>query len=647
MLKFFRKYNKLILGVGFAFLMVVFLLPAGVSQLVGDPRGRPVFEYDGGVITQGDLNRASQELQFLSRMHPAFLSVLLNVERPEHWLLLTREAEAGGFVGGPDDGLNSLSQLAQTFADFELRQIYGSDFAQIFSQRQQVTQAMQNILGQQRAAAINDGQPAEAIDRILAKARGVVRLYTNYLNTQVLSQPELVLTAKDLIESVTLKYASIDASTLVDAETPAPGESEVQEQFAIYRDIEPGAGAHGFGYLREPAVQLEWMIVSRREIEDAITLDPIDVNVHWQRNQDRFGDDFNTAQPRVERELRDQQIERAFGIARQVIKGRLLQAQSNLPQSEDGVVIVPDDWETTRPTFEAIGERVAEEISNRLGLEIVAPDIISDPRWLTQLEVQTLPVIGTSRIVVGRQPTPAAEFVFSIPELGGEGGFGLHEGLAFPDPLQSSAGNLIFVRVKDARPQSPPESLDEVRAQIENDLKRLYEYEQLVARSSEIAESAGAADIETATEPFGVDLIFPGVIVTRDAFTRPTRASEEDLDALRSAVLEKAAMLDPTTPLSETPMADRVVLVPLPSALTIALMEITQVSPLSLEQFQSLANQVLLNERTSLRVNYDWPFSDQNMRARHHVVALNVSEEIEDAVADEEADADATAEDAE
>ena len=74
MLKFFRKYNKLILGVGFAFLMVVFLLPAGVSQLVGDPRGRPVFEYDGGVITQGDLNRASQELQFLSRMHPAFLS---------------------------------------------------------------------------------------------------------------------------------------------------------------------------------------------------------------------------------------------------------------------------------------------------------------------------------------------------------------------------------------------------------------------------------------------------------------------------------------------------------------------------------------------------------------------------------------------
>lgn len=627
MLKFFRKYNKIILGVGFAFLMVVFLLPQGVSQLVGDPRDRPALEFDGGVITQGELIQASNELQILQRIHPAFLQVLLGVERPEHWLLLTREAQAGGFVGGPDDGRNSLQQLAQTFTDFELSQLYRNDYAQILSQRQQMTDVMRQILERQRAEAINAGQPAEAVDRILARARGVVRMYTAYLNTQVLSRPELIMSARDAIEAVTVKYAGIDPSVLINDATPEPSEQEIEEHFAIYRDIAPGEGQYGFGYLRDPAVRLEWMMISRSEIDDAITLDPIEVNVHWQRNKDRFGEVFAEARPRVERELRDQQIERVLGIARQVVKGQLLQAQGNLPEGENGRKILPQNWESERPDFRAIAERVAEEIRNRADLEVVAPDVLSDPRWLTQDEVAALPVLGFSRIAIGRTPVRFPELVFSMPVVGGEGQYPIQPGIAFPDPMTTSAGNLVYFRVLDARPQSPPDSLDEVRNQIAHDLKRLAEYERIVGNSSEILETAAEIGVEEATNPYGVNIIYPGVTVTKDVFTRTTRATEEDVARLRNAVLERAAAMDPTIPLSETPLIERLLIVPLPSALIVPLMEITQIAPLSEERFQNVANQVLLNQRTALRRDYEWPFSMERMFERHNVTNLVASED--------------------
>ncbi len=641
MLKFFRKYNKIILGVGFAFLMVVFLLPQGVSQLVGDPRDRPAFEYDGGVITNGEIIQASSELQLLGSIHPAFLQVLLEVDRPEHWILLTREAEAGGFIGGPDDGYNSLSQLAQTFTDFELSQIYRNDFAQIMSQREEMSRLMEQILDRQRANAINNGQPAEAVDRILAKARGVIRLYTAYLNTQVLSQPELVLATREAIEGVVIRYAPIDASILVDEETPEPTEEEINAHYAAYRDVAPGTGEYGFGYLRDPAIRLEWMLINRREIDNAITLDPIEVNVHWQRNKDRFGESFAEAQPRVERELRDQQIERAMGIARQVVKGMLLQAQGNLPEGANGIRELPENWSQIRPSFNSIGRRVAAEIKERLDIDIVAPDTLFDTRWLTKTATQELPVIGFSRIAVGRTPVIFPDFVFSMPSVGGDGKYGVQAQLAYPDPLTSATGNLIFFRVVGVRPQSPPDDIAEVREQIVHNLKRLTEYENVVAQTSDILESAAEIGLEDATIPYHVNIIYPDVTVTQEVFTRPTKASPDDVAALREAVLAKAAKIDPTIPLPDAPLADRLVIEPLPSALVVPLMEITQMSPLSRERFQNIASQVLLNERRLLRRDFDWPFSAERMNQRYNAVNLmasdddaddpNVVEETEDA----------------
>ena len=650
MLKFFRVYNKAILGVGFVFLMIIFLLPSGVSRLVGDPRNRPAYKYaDKGVITQGEIVQASQDLQFLEQLHPAFLKVLLGVNRPEHWILLTREAEAAGFVGGPDDGRNSLSQLAQTFTDFELNQIYRGDYAKIFSLRDDTTKQMYTLLEAQRARAINRGQPADAVDRILAQAHGVVRMYASYLKSQTLSGPELIQSAQDAISSVTVRYQPISASNLVDDETPEPTEEEILKQFETYKSVRPRTGKYGFGYLRQPAVKLEWMIVSKREIEQTITLDPVDVNVYWHNNQKRFGDNFDEARPRIEKEMRDQQVQRALDVAKQVAKGQFLREAGNLEQDDDGYRILPDDWVTRRPSFDAIAHRIAEAIKTQLGMDIVPPDTLSDPRWLTGGVVTSLGVIGTSQLTYGRNTLPFTSLVFSVPETGVGGGsedLKVQTGLAFNDPTIASNGDLCFFRVDEARPDTPPDSVDDVRQQIVNDLKRLAEYKVLLDDMSDILSTAREKGIEEASLPYDANLIYPDVVVTHNRITQRTNASSEDLAALRDAVLAQAAKIDPTIPIDEAPYADRVVLEAQPSILSLVLIEISKVAPMSRETFQTVARQALSSYQSSLRNGYEWPFTLESMTARLHVVSTNKSKDNDaDAVADSANDS-TTADDA-
>lgn len=619
MLKFFRKYNKVILGVGFAFLMVVFLLPTGVSQLVGDPRNRPAFTYDGGVVTQGELIQATQELRFLERLHPVFLNVLLGVDGSEHWVLLTREAQAGGFVGGPEDGRNSLSQLAETFADFELNQAFRGDISQILSLRDGVRQQMYTHLEAQRAAEINSGQPPEIVDRVLAKARGVVRLYTNYLNTQTLSGPELLVAAQDSISSAIVQYALISSGNLVTPETPEPGEEEILDHFEAYGNVAPGEGEYGFGYLREPAVRLEWMIVSRDEISRVVKVDPVDVHVHWQTNREQFGANFEEARPKVENVLREQLIERIFSTIRQVVKGQFLQAAGGLEEGSFGRKILPDDWESRRPSFGSIAQRVSQAVQEQLGIEIVPPDTINNPLWLTRSTVEALPVIGQSRIDLGRTSRSLADLVFSVPEIGNDETLRVQTGLAYPDPLRATSGSLCYFRVLAARPQSPPDSVGEVRSRIVNNLKRLSVYRGLVDRQSEILNEILEKGIEEGIRPYEVNIILTDVSITKNQTSRRIAGSPDDVQALRNAILAQAGRIDQTVPIEDVPLVDRVTVTPMPSVLSLAAAEITRVAPVSQETFQNVAPQILTNTRASLRREHAWPFTIGEMRLRHKV----------------------------
>lgn|GEM_PF-3400304 len=634
MLKFFRKYNKIILGVGFALLMVIFLLPQGVSRLVGDPRQRTAFAYDGGRITEEELIQANADLQFLEAMYPPLVKIYLGLDQRRgglHWALLVHLAEDAGYVGGPDDGRTSLDEMARTFSLLELRNLFGSDYARINSQKDSLAQSMLIRFEQARAGAINNGRPDEAVDRVLARVRGVLRLYSAYLNTVTLSDRELARAVRDAYAQATVDAAQIPAAGRVDEDTPEPTELEILSAFDQFKNVRRGEGEHGFGYLREPAVRLEWMLISRRDIEQAVTLDPVEVNAYWRAHRDRFtSESFAEDRPRVEREIRDAEVERVLAEVRRAFKGIVLQNTSRFEPGPDGTPVPPADWAQQRPLFIDMAKQIEARVEERTGVDIPPPDTLSDPRWLSRDQTAALPVIGNARIVIGRQTVALPDVVYSLPTLGGDNSAGLIEGVAYTEPLIAEGGTLCFIRVNTARPESPPESVAEVRPLIVNDLKTLFEYEELAGEVSALEQSILEKGFNDAMRDYGVNTILSDVAVTRDQFGRTISASEEDAATFRNAVMDRVGRLDATVPVVDQPIADRVVVQGMPSALAVVGAVITEQFPVTIEAYQTLAAGVFGAARNRIQNIGGWPFRFDALIDRFHVVGVNRSLTDED-----------------
>ena len=95
MLKWFRKYNKIILTAGASFLMVAFLLPAGGQMFNRGRQERAVGYIDGVEVTYVDRNRAADDLKIINAVHP-ILSSMIGTNDALTYLLMVHEARSMG-----------------------------------------------------------------------------------------------------------------------------------------------------------------------------------------------------------------------------------------------------------------------------------------------------------------------------------------------------------------------------------------------------------------------------------------------------------------------------------------------------------------------------------------------------------------------
>ena len=246
MLKFLRKYNKLILVVGGSLLMIVFLVPQALTQSSGATRGPVLVRFDGGSFRERDLFDASAELQLIDGVLsiPAMgLSArgLLGVTDPStdrmHWLLLRHEAERAGFVGGPSSGADMIPLLAQMYAQFASRSLPEEQrspeslnlYATFFAQ--QMAGARETLVGLR----------GRDVDIALARAMGVLRMLEAYGSSARLSAPEAIAVARDYFDAADADISAISAEMVLD-EVPEPDEATLQAHFERYRAVQPGTG---------------------------------------------------------------------------------------------------------------------------------------------------------------------------------------------------------------------------------------------------------------------------------------------------------------------------------------------------------------------------------------------------------------------
>ncbi len=666
MLKFFRKYNKLILAVGGSLLMVVFLLPQALTQVGQGSRDPVVATIGGRDVLNSELMHSRAALNFYESMLPpqargqgSIVHRLIGVNfvegRPddEHWHLLVENAREGGFVGGPQDGRNWIGELAQNIAAAQQQQV---DYQRRLLESQGVDPSILGVnnfdqvafelelfnamtaaadranfsgIGQYRTA------PGE-VDQMLAEARGVIRMYNAYERSIKLSDLEAIRDVRDQFDQARVDYAMIGTNDLVDS-MPQPTEEEIQAQFDEFRDIIEGEGRHGFGYRLDPVVSAEWLKINRNLIDENVQLDPIAVSARYQRDKSRYAADFSEARPIVEREMRNEQAEDVAQRAVRLLQAELLKREPDYP-TVDGVTEVPEDWNSRKADFQEIADAVNADLAEFLGGVFPVVDARLTPGAVDRESMNSLLRNDIGGAAQRRGPTRIRfdDLAFNTRELNEDTPLEVQVGPVDRRFLTDPSGNIYFYRLLDARPARPADDLEDLRGKIVADLKRLKAYEAMIELQDTLRTDA-IVDFNRAITDQNVTLTTDINVrhnIMSNAATGQGVPSNFNNEDVRTAIMTHVESLDPRLGAIDRGPEQNIIVVPSPEFLELALVRINSVEPIAQETYRRLEPRIADSpnpEIGGLANGPDWPFSKDRLAAK-----LNYVPDIRETLDDEE-----------
>lgn len=509
MLKFLRKYNKILLVFFGVFLMIAFLAPQAVQQL-GQFTDAPVGTLDGETVMQSDLRSMNAELLALDSVTPLITQQILpfdrgsNRERELQWLLLTREAEQGGFYGSDGDGQSWLPDLAREIVRLQVQLLREQGQPISLTPEQEIEQSQQvlEVLLQQVSRARRPGigpETEQEVFQILAKARGVVRLLNSVQNSPRLSGNRLATEATDRLSGMTADLLVLDARAFSQT-MPAPSEAQIAEHFEAYRETARGTGDFGMGYRLPRGVTLEWLTIDRAAISAAIEIDPIDARRHYERNRTQFPADFAGERAAVLEVLTNKRADEILEGIDRFVRAEVLRSLTGV--SKTGVYLdLPEDWDQKRVSYEALAQGIVSHVQSEEGISIPLPEVnrrVSDV--LTAQELRQLPGIGQSRVRVGAAFPFFPSVAFSAKELDANPDVQVQVGVT---AVEKPAENLLtnsryYYRLLEAREEQAPSELDDaLRERVVADLRAIAAFEMLSSELDVYEQSLARSDFAT------------------------------------------------------------------------------------------------------------------------------------------------------
>ncbi|MCA9285625.1 MAG: hypothetical protein KDA22_10435, partial [Phycisphaerales bacterium] len=570
MLRFLRTHNRWLLAIFGTLLLIVFLIQGSMdtlwkAQAIGGGTWATVGP-DAERVTTGARDQVRAELQVIQLIRDPVLQALGADARPEHWYLLTREAEQAGLVGGTSDGLQWLSRMAD---QFRLQQAAQGITADV-DRPEEIAQRL----------AQQAGQPVGFVLETIAKLNGVRRLFGLYSSAPKLSDRRLEADSERLLLSVGADIVPLDGHALANRSTFEPTEEELAQQLATYGDTVPGAGEYGFGYKLPNRLKVEWIAISNAAIRAALEaspeLDNVNLRKHREKNRDLFPstvadgtDDFETVREAVKQHLLSTLlIERTAEISKFAVD-QIAAKQRGL--ARDGAYIAtPDDWAAKRKSLPELAEEIAQQYNMPL-----PPYQTSGPTWYEPRRLDTLPGIGTATTdKFGSTPLRLSALAAQLKEFGGSDVIALQAGVVGPQ-LRSPNGDVYVFRAVEVEAARAPLSVDEVRDQLVSDLRALHEYRELVKDEERLHRVASEDGLVTLAGSYGAQVQTAANIRSSDPLSiqrgipvaTPLPVVGVNDEATK-AIVALGATLDPLKPASEQPPAERVFTVPVEQKLT-------------------------------------------------------------------------------
>lgn len=666
MLKFLRKYNKWILVVAASFLMVAFLAPQAIQQWGRNVNARVVARIGEDRVRLSDLADAGVESRLAQLALPP--GMLEPGEEILHWLLLRTEAERAGFMGGLGDGQALMEEVAaQIGYEIGIQNFLAEQFSgfppQFLPQlRPQVEPQWQSqwasdpalqaaLTAQGRNYIIqNAGSQMMETDlyQAMANVRGVRRMFQQWMLAGALSERRALAQISDLGRQAWANALVLPASDLA-AAVPEPSEEELQAHFQRFNSVSSADGQYGFGYILPPRIKLETLVIDRAAIREAITPDAIELRkLHASQKQPAgpYPEDFTEAREQVENALRSEIAEQVIEVVRQAVGAALLGEIRDL-DTDAGYRVVTDDYLADRTPFSEVAEAIRRQVAaahfpRAAGgkVEIPLPVVTVHDRWLTPEDVAQLPTVAESGLQYAGGRVPLSQALFQVREIAGDNNLALQTGLpAVQTPATTPGRGLVYFTILDTRPQSPPDSLDDIREQVIEDYRNLTAYESLRAELDAYRQLAITDGLEAAAARFAearadaapADVPAPEVsgeirFTSQRAFDDGGQINGLSHEPVIDAVLAAAESLDPATPLGEFPPEQATIGAEVDKEMSLALMRILAPRPVTREELRAQAlgytQAVMAREFAALGADTN-PFGLETLTSRLNYIDLD------------------------
>jgi|GEM_PF-6053647 len=636
MLKFFRKYNAVILAVAASFLMVAFLMPQAIQRIAGDPRDQAEARLTTRKITIRQSQEAAQELNVLKQIGGAAASVF-GVAAPDlvhdvlgvtsdgdvserlHWIMLVDEARQGGYIAGPGAASIFLNEAADFYTrrQIEFYSQFGNDPTSLEGLIPQWRQQSLSALNLGRQSVIRAGangvdatnRNAAYVDSVLAKAAGVSQMYSAVLSGAPISDLEAIDRVRESIalDSALVHYLVIRGDDNA-AQAPEPTEEQIDKFFDTYKDVSRADSEFGIGYLRPAAANFEWLEINREFIGADVEVTTLDLFTQWRQDRVKYKGAFDDERDRVEKDIRDAKAEEIARFASQVVQAEILKSHEKL--AADGQYKrLPDDWAMRRPDFDAIADLVVERVRDRFELTIQKPRVLNRLAWRTFPEIGVETGLGQSARGVGPNRRNVAQLIFGVREFGASTAEGTQVGLTF-GPTETFNGNRYFVRVLEIRKKSPPDSVDQVRGSVIVDWQRKWAYDQLLARESELVQRAAIEGLDALALDVGVPggqsiewevrtvSMTPADTTQADATPDPNVNTPE----FRKEIIDAALAVPPGSTISDVDPTSLTVTRQMDRSRSLVIASIVSINPMSKEEFRKLTPALPLLSTAEARV---------------------------------------------
>ena len=630
MLKWFAKYNKILLVTFGVALMVSFTvgtvaLDNFFDRMMNFVRfgstsspGEPIGTMQSGLITTGDEREAYFDQQVLTvllgSLNPLLPQILIGDDQLR-WSIVLQESRDAGLWASDQEVMNLLAFLGvtDTTAMAVLIERSGVPEARVYEAvrhylmvdkyRRLVSGAAHMPLSKemtssthQRLVNLREGA------NLVQLAQQVMRQGQNQMGffqaSQMMQQAQayfLIANGAPRASSQALEHLVADQASEISGDfvligsqqyldkIAEPDEAALQKLFDEYRDDLPGRGEpYPFGYKFPERVKIETVSILIGPIRETVRPDAevdIAAAMAFYRENETLAENmtFEEARPQIINQLIDQRAQtQAMQLAKQM-RAMLMENLVDVSRSQ-GYYDLPE-------SFEPVSMRiVADELAQQSGVAVLPGDASKAAEWSAIVDLVQLPYVGMSVMSATPQVT-FIQYLRSARELEPETGnplIGRRLQVGVPSEImQGPDGSLSVFRLVAASSEHEPADLDVVRDQVLADARQVAAFEMLKQEQSAWLQRGQAEGLDALAESLESQVIsFPAL--SRMGARVPGLGRSEQFT---EAAFELADELDKPGSLADLPVEKRIGSAALDRELSLAVFELTDFAPVSRRRF--------------------------------------------------------------